>query len=371
MQAVLEAVQSTAASPSHGMKINWWIVVESLWYVGIALVFFIVFYLCLTKIPRLPALMVATTASILMYFIIHTSIFGAIDPFYNGWFGRPMWFSGLLMAFFLFFWAAMAVKKIQKQNFTKTDELMMMMMIPVCLMSGASSFFSGLKALTVLYTSIPAVACLSYFFLLPQRQAKHPLIFNLFILVIFLAPFYYTTAWADWRFTFFDVIPQQADTEIPDGFGKGIKTNRVYARLHDWIQKTSAAYTHEDDFMISYALSSMTYMIAKRRPALTTSYNCLSEIPPEFYQKAIQVMKEKGRKPAIAYVFEGMPVLFTVSLEEGTYQWGGKQFHFETATDPLTQYIKEHMVLADQFVISQNANNRVRCFVDPATAKRK
>jgi len=63
------------------------------------------------------------------------------------------------------------------------------------------------------------------------------------ILILFFSPFYYTTAWSDWKFTLFDVAPEQASAEIETGFGKGIKTNQVYKNLYEWISATSQAYS--------------------------------------------------------------------------------------------------------------------------------
>jgi len=125
---------------------------------------------------------------------------------------------------------------------------------------------------------------------------KKTFLTQLAVLVLFLAPFYYTTAWFDWKFTFFDVAPEQANVEIENGFGKGIKTNEIYKNLYDWIGRTSQAYSNQDDYIISYVTTPMVHMIARRRPALSLSNIAFNELPDDYLDKLMDFMKRHKRK---------------------------------------------------------------------------
>lgn len=243
------------------------------------------------------------------------------------------------------------------------EELGIILLLPPCLMSIASTLFSGLKALTILHTSIPAAAGLAFIFFAHSGANKKHFLVRVLTLLFLFAPFYYTTAWADWQFTYFDVIPNRANTKISEGFGKGIKTNQPYSQLHEWIEKTSQKLTNEDDFMISYIVSPMTHMIAKRRPSLDDTFITFGEVSPSHYAQSIQTMKKQNREPSIAFVFERMPALFPVSLEKGTVTWPQRQFLFKYANDPISSYIKNNMVFAGQFTLSRENDHVIRCYV--------
>ncbi len=196
---------------------------------------------------------------------------------------------------------------------------------------------------------------------------KRVYLVKLAILILFFAPFYYTTAWSDWKFTFFDVAPEQANVEIETGFGKGIKTNQIYKDLYEWISTTSQAYSNKDDYIISYVVSPMVHMIAQRRPALDESFISFADFPEDYYHKAMEFMKNRGRKPQLAYVFEAMPVLLPVNLEDPARIWHGKQFSFPSG-DPISQYVLANMTQIESFPISNELS--VRCFLDNASALR-
>lgn len=181
------------------------------------------------------------------------------------------------------------------------------------------------------------------------------------MLFIIFAPFYISVSWSDWRFTFFDVSPSQESVVIDNGFGKGIKTNPVYKELYDWISMNAVKYSDKDDFIISYNLAPMVYMIANRRPALEDSYVDISDYPYYYYQMAIDKMKQNKREPRLAFVFEGIPALWPISLKEDKYKWFSKSFSYP-ADDPISRYVQEYMKPIDYFRLSDQLN--VKCFAD-------
>lgn len=184
---------------------------------------------------------------------------------------------------------------------------------------------------------------------------------QLAVITLFFAPFYYSTAWSDWKFTFFDVAPEQMNAEIETGFGRGIKTNQIYKNLYEWISATSQAYSNKDDYVISYIVSPMVHMIARRRPALDESHIHFAEYPEDYYNKSIEFMKSRGRNPKLVYVFEAIPALQPIDLKESLRLWQDRQISFPS-NDPITRYVLANMTQIDSFPLAEDL--AVRCFID-------
>ncbi len=334
-------------------------------YIGITAIFVLLFCFLTKKSRGYLAPVVLGGVSVLLYFIIDSSFFGLIKPYYNGWLGRPMWFSGLIIAFIMIFWIHIIQKTVRRKSLAWTEELIFILLLPVTIKSVCTIFFSSTNAMTVLHSAIPAVAALAFLFIYNMEMKKKSIWLKFAVIVFALAPFYYTTSWADWRFTYFDVVPTKADAVIKEGFGKGINTNGVYAELYNWIDKAAAKYSDEDDFMISYVVSPMTHMITKRRPALNDTFICFSTRRTDVYAKSINEMRRNKREPAIAFVFQRMTMLIPVSLKKGNVKFISPQFKFKWSNDPISRYIKNHMVLAGQFYISRQNDHVILCYVDP------
>jgi len=108
-------------------------------------------------------------------------------------------------------------------------------------------------------------------------------------------------------------------------------------------------------------------MIARRRPALDDPFVSFGDVPADYYQKAITFMKSHERKPQLAYIFEAMPALMPVTLEDHARIWMGKQFSFPSG-DPISQYVLDNMTPMQRFPISNELS--VICFIDNASALR-
>jgi len=338
-------------------RFNFWPFV----YVAAAILFLLIYLFLLKKLPLKASFVFLPILSVLVFAVIKTSGFGFIQPYYNGWFGRPMWFASFLIGFYLIFWTGLLRKYLLKQDITKNDELVIVLLIPVSILSAVSTVFSGLGPLTVLYCAIPGVAGLTIYFLNNFAFQGQKIFGKLMLIIAILAPIYVPTILNDWRFTFFDVPPAQMNVTIENGFGKGIKTNVLYKKLYDWVGNNADAFAEPDDFLLSYTVSPMTHMITGLRPSLDDTFISW-EIPASHYQKAIESMKRKGKEPKIAFIFERMPILFPVSLEKGTVTFPGKQFDFQTSRDPISTYIRTHMKLGGSFKISDD--HIIRCYVD-------
>ena len=195
------------------------------------------------------------------------------------------------------------------------------LLIPCTILSISNSFFSTNGVLTVLLCSIPATAAITGVILCQEKITTKPYSIKLLILILFFLPFYYTTAWSDWKFTFFDSPPEHANVRIEKGFGKGIMTNRFYHDLYEWIRMNTEKYAEKDDFMISYIASPMVHMISKLRPALDFSRIEMPVILFDIYEEAIEKMKKARRNPKIAFVFESRAAFYPVSFRDNKYKW--------------------------------------------------
>jgi tetratricopeptide (TPR) repeat protein len=362
---VFASIQLILSTPTHAagtlVSINW----EAMKHVAVTIPFFIAVFFIM-KIKRITFFGIALIAlALLEYLVIDTAFFGMINPYYNGWFDRPMWFVALLMSSYALSCCYFVWKILKRQQWKRIELYAMVLIIPSIIMALSSSTFSNLGILTVLHSSIPAVAAITVLFLSLKTVEQRSYLEKFMILLLFLAPFYYTTAWSDWRFTFFDVTPEQASVEIDKGFGRGIRTNQVYKDLYDWIGKTSEKYSKKDDYIISYVVSPMVHMISRRRPALDDPFVNFIEVPADYYVKAIDFMKQGRREPRLAFVFEGMPGLLPISLKEGTFKWIDRQFSLPSS-DPISDYVVKNMVLLDTFQMADGLS--VKCFIDKTFA---
>jgi hypothetical protein len=367
IQNVISSAKMILSTPTHAAGLLFSINLEALKHIIITLIFTITF-LWSTKISKTaPLVGVLSVLAVMMFAAIDTSLFGLITSYYNGWFGRPMWLAALLVSSYFLFLCYFIFKTVKGKAWNEFELFSLILFIPSIIAAINSSIFSALGFLAVLHSSIPAVAAMTCAIMSMETIKKRAYLVKLAIILLFFTPFYYTTAWSDWKFTFFDVAPEQANVEIETGFGKGIKTNQAYKDLYGWISTTSQAYSNKDDYVISYVVSPMVHMIAKRRPVLDDPFISFGEVPQDYYHKAIEFMKSRGRKPELAYVFEAMPALMPIALEDTKRVWFGKEFSFPSG-DPISLYVLDNMTPIQRFPISNELS--VMFFLDNASALR-
>ena len=357
---IFASIKVILSMPSHStglVQINW----ELIKYTVLSL-FLLLSYFLILKIRRLAPMITAGAAlSVLIFFIIKTSFFGIFTPYYNGLFGRPMWFSTLLLAFIFIFWTYILFKLCQKISFDREEELTVLLITPFTICAITMSIFSSLGTLAVCQTAIPAVAGIFFFVTARVKKLNHSPKVSLTMVLLLLGPFYYMVAENDWEFTFFDVQPKLANARIESGFGKGIYTNRIYLKLYDWLIANTEAFSNPDDYALSYTVSPMTHMIIKRRPCFDDTFIDFSK-SEQYFKNCIGFMKKNSREPKIAFIFESMPALFPVSREKGTVQFFGKSFDFETSQDPMSIYVRSNMTRMSTFKISED--HIIRCYVN-------
>jgi hypothetical protein len=383
---IFSSIGVILSMPSHSTRLIG-LNLELIKYVSIVGVLLVAFFLILHLRHLIVVLITGAALSVTIFFIIHTSFFGILASYYNGWFGRPMWFSSLLIAFIILFWIYMLSKYLLKTKTNQKEELAVVLMAPFTIIACTMSVFSGLGSLAVCQTGIPAVAGLFFFVaarlnvnesqkpsekelpplqrgaggILTVKALKYPPAIALVMILLLLGPFYYMTAENDWEFTFFDVQPKQAVARIETGFGKGIYTNPLYVKLYNWLIANAAAFTQPGDYAISYAVAPMAHMITGLRPSLDDTFIVFDK-SESYFEECIEFMKKKHREPKIAFIFERMPALFPVSQERGSVSFFNKSFDFMSSRDPISVYVRTHMTSASTFKISDD--HIIRCYVN-------
>ena len=359
---IVSSIEVILSMPSHSsglIGLNW----ELIKYVSIAGVLLAAFFLILHLRHLILVLTAGAALSLMIFFTIKTSFFGFLKPYYNGWFGRPMWFSSLLIAFILFFWIYMLSKYLLKRGLNKEEEFAVFLMAPFTIIACTMSIFSGLGSLSVCQTAIPAMAGIFFFVAARLKSLKFSPAMALAMILLLLSPFYYMTAENDWNFTYFDVQPAQADTRIETGFGRGIYTNQLYSKLYDWLIANAAAFTKPGDYAISYAVAPIVHIITGLRPSLDDTF-VIFEKSESYFEECIEFMKQKHREPKIAFIFERMPALYPLPQEKGAVGFFGKSFDFMTSQDPISVYVRANMTPASTFKISDD--HIIRCYVNQA-----
>ncbi|MGD0276322.1 MAG: hypothetical protein ABSB79_09760 [Syntrophales bacterium] len=361
-QNILDTIQLMKISKLYKYKnlihVNWGVLAR----VFITFVYLLICVLSILKLRLIPLAIALILLSSSMFIIIKTSFFGLIPlPDWLFFFDKPMWLAGLLLSFLMIFTFYMLWTLYRKQEFSKEETIAVILAIPCMILSVSSITFSFNGALNVLDYSIPLVGAMSILILSHKKKAPSHYLVQFLILLMLFAPFYSSTARFNWLFTCFDVAPKDANAEINDGFCRGIKTNTVYKNLYVWLETMADKYTQKDDFIISYTCTAMVHMITKRRPALDESAIDFWIYPPEYYEAAINKMKNGKREPAMAFVFETTPAFLSPDLEGGNYYYMYMKLIHIPSNDPVTKYIAGNMRPVDEFRTADGVN--VRCYI--------
>ena len=341
------------------INFNW----EQIKRILISMSFLSLFFMA-TKKLSVPFLIAGSAIlAVIIFLTINTPLFSFLIPYYDGWFARPMWFSSLLTGFTILFWAYVIRKYILKKPFSHKEELSIILMVPFSICAFTMNIFSGLGSMAVCQVAIPGVAAIFCFLSSQLKSIKYKNLVAIIIFMLLLGPFYYTTARHDWDFTFYDVLPKHANVRIEKGFGRGIYTNQIYSKLYNWLIANANYFTRPGDYAISYLVSPMVHMIVDLRPSLDDTF-IFFEKPNSYFEKCIQKMEQRGRRPKIAFIFERWPMIIG-----GSEVFRAKELDFLSSGDPISLYIKAHMIPASTFKISDD--HIIRCYVDFDLAKER
>ena len=330
-------------------------------YFGATLVL-LVLYVIAARLPRSRALMAIGLLSAVTFAAVSTNFFGALEPYWRGWFVAPMWFSGLLMAFAVIVLYETCGSYWKREALTETGRLILFMTIPSIVAGSVFITLSGMGPLALGYLSIPLVMALSLYFVDSAREDKSvptylvnnavdgriAVVVRGVRLCALLFPIYYVVAWADWRFTYFDLSPKYLNHTIERGFAKGIKTNSSYGKVVTWIEKQSAEYSDDGDLAIFYDQMPMGYMLTKRRPSLDHSWTGMAH-SSSLRRESIEKMARLDRDPSIAFKIIRLPIFIPVSLSDeqfalsGEYPW--------SPDDDVDTYVRQSMKYVDKLDI--------------------
>ncbi|NQV20153.1 MAG: hypothetical protein HQ511_01915 [Rhodospirillales bacterium] len=310
-------------------------------YYGAAAVLLALFLVAL-RLPRDRALAATGLAGLTAFAVIETNLFGAIELYWRGWFAAPMWFAALLIAFSGFY--IIHVVRMHRTSARLDDRglLILFLLVPGFVIGTVFAFTSGMGPLAMCYVAIPVVAGLSCYVV---SGAGRGVISGAATLVALLFPFYYATAWADWRFTYFDLPPAHLNHTVENGFAKGIRTNAAYAQIIGWIEMQVSQHSSGDDLAVFFDQVPMGYMIARRRPSIDHSWAGMA-FSPSLRRESTEKMVRLGREPTVAFKFHSLPLFLPLSLKDETFSPPGRQLF--AADNPLNNYVVHNMELAGQ-----------------------
>ena len=312
-----------------------------------------VFWFILIAAGRLPVrrmLALVSVASVAMFGIMYSNLFGLIPPYWKGWLNNQMWASAFLITFMAAFPVYLIRCKRNNLLCDSDDYLLLAILVPAILFVLLFSNFSSIGIVTTLYVAIPAFMALALFVIryLEKHSSTRQGVVAAAMTAILL-PFFYQLAWSDWKFTYFDLAPDKLTNTIRGGFANGIKTNPVFADLVQWMETTADTFSTPQDFAIVMDQTPMGYMLIKRRPSLNHSWTGWAK-SSSLRREAMQAMLKGNRQPKIVYRFLRMPVMYPISVRDGTYALSPIVFHYDD--DPISAYVMAQMQRVNTFSVN-------------------
>ena len=321
----------------------------SLEYIACAAVFWVTLMI-IKSLPMRIRIALAFIFSGLAFVIVDSNMAGLIHPYWFGWYSSQMWFCAFLITFIVVFFAPLMWQKWSNLSLDANDGLILTILIPSVVFVLLFSHFSSVGILSTMYAAIPTTMALVLFLIrnFEKRYLASPhVIFTTAVLI--LVPFYYHLAWADWKFTFFDLPPEKLTRTISGGFADGIKTNKLNVSIMQWMEKTALKFSSAGEFAIIMDQSPMGYMLINRRPSLNHSWTGWAH-SFSLRQEALEEMLKEHRKPKIAYRFLHLPIMWPLSLKEGTYTLTAKYDY--PSDDPISNFVITNMRLTDTYYLN-------------------
>ncbi len=294
---------------------------------------------------RQAALAVAVSV---MTVLVYTNAFGLLPRFWQGWFDATGWFISLTLIAvggfaFLVFRAARAGAALGR-----TGALVLVAFIPWAVIVAIKVNMSTAGVLQVGVAPALVALCVTAFAVDRLKKASRGRAVLVVAVLALLVPYGYALGWQNWRWTFFDFPPRHAYMvhAFSDGFLAGIKTNRAYGQLAEWIQSRARTFSKTGDFALAIEAMPMVYMLARRRPAIHHSQTNVFSKPRR--ADAVAQMIRDRRFPKIAFRFLRNPFFFPYSLREEIFvPWPG-EFKYDRR-EPLNGFIEENMKLVETF----------------------
>ncbi|MFQ5509881.1 MAG: hypothetical protein ACE5FN_11190 [Leptospirillia bacterium] len=289
---------------------------------------------------RAAGIALALLAGGLTFWMMTTSVGGRLPLYWRGWFAAPMWFSALLIVFMGGFAGLTLWRLARPTPLSGEGRLLTVLLLPSALFALLFGSVSEMGYLSACYVAIPATAALALALVSGWRRAGAGLPVQALALTVLLLPFVHQVAWADWRFTYFDMPPERLTHTIPDGFAGGIRTNPTFARIAAWMTDRGHRLSGPDDFVIAMNQVPMVHMLTGRRPALNHSWLGLAH-SLSLQREALEQMRRSGRAPRLAFRFVRVPMFFPTDLKAGTFAVGNPVVF--SNIQPVAAYIARHM----------------------------
>lgn len=323
-----------------------WVNYNALTYIAVTAVFW-GFLIIAKRLPVRAMIVLVVAISGLMFEILDSNLAGYVRPYWSGWFSNQLWFCSLLLTFMAIFLALVVQKKRNNSSVDGHDGLILIILIPSIVFALVFSHFSSLGILTTLYVAIPVTMALALFLIRHlERQYLDSQYIAAIATIAILFPFSYQLAWADWKFTKFDLTPEKLSHTVAGGFADGIRTNALYASMIRWMEATSSTHSTAGEFAIIMDRTSMGHMLIKRRPSLNHSWIGWGH-SPSVRQDALKEMLRENRQPKIAYRFLRLPLMLPISLRDGTSRLS--PYISYAPDDPISAYVTTRMQHIDTF----------------------
>ncbi len=341
---LLDAVRTVAGYFREGGKtengINW----LALAFVAVSALFCLMIVV-LARWPKRWAIGGVAALSAGLLAVLETNLFGRIPGYWRGWFDGPMWFSSLLIVGMAgcVLWVGWSIRAGKK--WSSTQMVVPLLLVPAICLSANFGYVSEMGMMAPNYASFIAL-CGTALLVLRLLESVKTVLVRAAVLLLLTGPFCYLVAWADWRFTYFDLPPHQLTEVVETGFAKGIRTNPFYHLMIRWMADRSARLSGPEDRVIAMDRAPMVHMITRRKPALNHSWLGMAR-SASLRQDAVTQMLASGREPKLAFVFLVPPLFYPISLKDGTAGIGGPIPYLRT--DPIYRHITQTMKPVDLF----------------------
>ncbi|MFQ5509715.1 MAG: hypothetical protein ACE5FN_10330 [Leptospirillia bacterium] len=272
---------------------------------------------------------------VLGWILVDTGGLGAVFAYRAAMFREISWFSALLAGWLLIIGGGLLYCLAGRRDYHENEPLIWLLAIPSALLAGTYGVSSGQGLLTFAYVAIPCAVGLTLSMV--SWYEHHPRGIQFVAVAALLAPFYLTTARADWNITYFDGPVHGLTTTISSGFLEGIRTRRENAEMFAWIEDLAERFSEPDDFVLAYNWAPMVNVVVKRRPPMNHSWVGMGD---SVLESGGWYMANAGRWPKLAF-------RFSPTTRRGD-------------TGPLDSYLVKNMRLLDRFDL---ADGVLECFI--------
>jgi len=350
-----DALSDMLRYAAQGGKTQTHLDVQGLWHVAI-MAGALLLAAAIRWLPRPVAGVAALAWGGLVWWIMASGLGGLISPYWRGWFSAPMWFCGLLIAGLIGAGVWLLWRMLAPYTLSRDGWLALLLLLPAGVLVAVFGYFSEIGFLTTAYGSMPVWVGLAL--LLLKGLSGHGRGIRALALVALVVPFSWQLAWADWRFTLFDLSPKYLTATIDDGFLRGIRTNPAFYELDRWLRDRANRFSAPDDFAISLDRAPMVHMQIRRRPSLNHSWVGLMRSSLLRYE-AMQQMREAGREPTIAFRFLQPAMFYPLDLDAERFALAPKATFY--ANHSISNHLTQNMRLVDTFTVAGQV--WVECYV--------